>query len=639
MPGADLRLAKQKRRVVPPAVESVGDRVGDAGHLGFVPAESVDHGRRVREQFGPVELEMIGGEREVRAVLLQDMHEPMGKLEVTVSGALGLPQPLQERLVADAVQLARDRFDADVRAHGRIPLHRAFKSADHVEPRVPAERFVGLRPIGRHPACPPDLRVAAEPDRSNLARRNSELHVPVVFETEVEKHRIGDLLRDRRAGQKLAEMLDVSHEDSDAKLVADGVHARARDAILAEAAVGRAEARALASVKLEPTADEFLDLDARLEVTREKCAQTGHALDARGEQAGIGQLGEIGDRVGVAKRRCSDADHRADIGAEAVFVGPIVLSDRARVRPGAKEQRQKTALEEVGETRKRVVPFEKPIVRFFRRGQRQGPLRAEHAKEPGLEEHAPAWVDLRGLEVRVGEFKVGVLRDLDEFVRKPARLANARFGRVFPFEAPQNAEQIEAPGLGCKLRAEGHRRPLKPRRGGQRIISPRSTVRMIVWVKWLIAIYSAKKRARMAPSRKAPEPSNARPSSVSVISSPRAAAAPDAWRSRRTVGRVVRLRTPRIFASAAASERSANRTSVSRSALAPSSARSASPKWLRLKMLMRRQATSPVDGSSPLPSIEVSAGSSGLVGPATQVSSSSESSRKRRSAPLSPTGR
>ena len=41
-------------------------------------------------------------------------------------------------------------------------------------------------------------------------------------------------------------------------------------------------------------------------------------------------------------------------------------------------------------------------------------------------------------------------------------------------------------------------------------------------------------------------------------------------------------------------------------------------------MLMRRQATSPVDASSPLPSIEVSAGSSGVVGPPTQLSSSSD---------------
>src|ERR1700722_9342296 len=157
MPGADLRLAKQKRRVVPPAVESVGDRVGDAGHLGFVPAESVDHGRRVREQFGPVELEMIGGEREVRAVLLQDMHEPMGKLEVAVSGALGLPEPLQERLVADAVQLAGDRFDADVRAHGRIPyiaLSSRLTTWNRASRRNVSSLFAQLGDIQLvHPTC------------------------------------------------------------------------------------------------------------------------------------------------------------------------------------------------------------------------------------------------------------------------------------------------------------------------------------------------------------------------------------------------------------------------------------------------------------------------------------------------------
>ena len=75
---------------MPAAVEGVSDLVRDARHLGFVLAEAVDHCGRVREQLGAVELEMIGGEREIRAVLLQDMHEPMGELEVTISRALGL---------------------------------------------------------------------------------------------------------------------------------------------------------------------------------------------------------------------------------------------------------------------------------------------------------------------------------------------------------------------------------------------------------------------------------------------------------------------------------------------------------------------------------------------------------------------
>ena len=42
VPGADLRLAEEQRRVVPAAVEQVDDGVGDAGHLGLVLAEAVD---------------------------------------------------------------------------------------------------------------------------------------------------------------------------------------------------------------------------------------------------------------------------------------------------------------------------------------------------------------------------------------------------------------------------------------------------------------------------------------------------------------------------------------------------------------------------------------------------------------------
>ena len=47
MAGADLRLAEQQRRVVPAAVERVGDLVGDARHLGLVLAEAVDDCGRV----------------------------------------------------------------------------------------------------------------------------------------------------------------------------------------------------------------------------------------------------------------------------------------------------------------------------------------------------------------------------------------------------------------------------------------------------------------------------------------------------------------------------------------------------------------------------------------------------------------
>ena len=76
------------------------------------------------------------------------------------------------------------------------------------------------------------------------------------------------------------------------------------------------------------------------------------------------------------------------------------------------------------------------------------------------------------------------------------------------------------------------------------MISPRSGVRTTVWVKWLIATYSAKNRSRIAPRRNAPEPSKAFSSKTTVISSPRAAAAPSGCRRRRTIGLAMRFFSP-----------------------------------------------------------------------------------------------
>ena len=117
MAGADLRLAEQQRRIVPAAIERVRDLVGDARHLRLVLAEAVDDRRRIGEQFGAVQLEMVRRQGEIGAVLLQEVQHPMAELDVAIAGALGLPQRLDEGLVTDAVEFAGHQFDADVRAH------------------------------------------------------------------------------------------------------------------------------------------------------------------------------------------------------------------------------------------------------------------------------------------------------------------------------------------------------------------------------------------------------------------------------------------------------------------------------------------------------------------------------------------
>src|SRR5207248_3089209 len=147
-------------------------------------------------------------------------------------------------------------------------------------------------------------------------------------------------------------------------------------------------------------------------------------------------------------------------------------------------------------------------------------LRPEHAEESGLETNEAGRRDARHLDVRVGKFEIGILSEDDELVRETARLADPRLRGIFPFEPPQHGQEVEPPGLRMEFGAERHEIPLSPMRGGQRMISPRSGVRTTVWVKWLIATYSAKNRSRTAPRRNAPEPSKAFSSRTTVISSP-----------------------------------------------------------------------------------------------------------------------
>ena len=64
---------------------------------------------------------MIGGEGKIGAILLQQMQHPMAEFDVAIARALGLPQRLNKRFIADPVELARDRLDTDVCAHFPAP--------------------------------------------------------------------------------------------------------------------------------------------------------------------------------------------------------------------------------------------------------------------------------------------------------------------------------------------------------------------------------------------------------------------------------------------------------------------------------------------------------------------------------------
>ena len=125
---------------MPAPIERVSDLVGNAGHFRLVLAKPV-HGRhRVGDQLAAIDLVVIGGQREIGAILLRQMQHPMRKFDVAIAGAFGLPQGLDEGLVANAIQFAGNRLDADVCAHVSTPpgLGRPFfrQTAGDVEASV-----------------------------------------------------------------------------------------------------------------------------------------------------------------------------------------------------------------------------------------------------------------------------------------------------------------------------------------------------------------------------------------------------------------------------------------------------------------------------------------------------------------------
>ncbi len=269
--------------------------------------------------------------------------------------------------------------------------------------------------------------------------------------------------------------------DSDAELVADTVHARARDAIGAEAAVRLAQTRALARIQREPSADELFDFDARLQEARQKRAQPRGALDPRREQPGILQLGEIRDRVGVAERGRRRSRSSSRYRRETDLRG----ADRFARRGARRPMRGRTAPGTGAGRRRRNAQRR----RLFREASRR-PLRSSSAAARlagrtcrgscALRRMSPDGSMLAASTFEAGNSKYGFwpmvtnssaslraspMRGLPGFSRSSRRRTANRSNR-------QGSATSSARNVIGRLRS--------PIRGGQRMISPRSGVRTTV---------------------------------------------------------------------------------------------------------------------------------------------------------------
>ena len=126
--------------------------------------------------------------------------------------------------------------------------------------------------------------------------------------------------------------------------------------------------------------DELLDLGLDVEHPMDRRGKPRGRFRLRSQQAGKAELCGVRHSVQLLVRARADPDRRAEIGDEAVGVRPVVLRNRAGIRPGPKEQLNEAVVEQIEKPRERVVPGEYVVIGFFSGRQWQGALRPEQAE-------------------------------------------------------------------------------------------------------------------------------------------------------------------------------------------------------------------------------------------------------------------
>ena len=164
------------------------------------------------------------------------------------------------------------------------------------------------------------------------------------------------------------------------------------------------------------------------------------------DEPGKGKLGDVVEAVALAvRRRDADAGEGADIADEAVVVGPVVMGDRPRIRPGAEEELQEAVGEDVGEAREGRVAAVRPQIGLDGGVERQRALRPEEAEEARVElRDLPDAVSSNFDDVGGRKFDERVLPEIDDVLGDDRAVADARLLRRRALQLAQRREEIGA---------------------------------------------------------------------------------------------------------------------------------------------------------------------------------------------------
>lgn len=115
---------------------------------------------------------------------------------------------------------------------------------------------------------------------------------------------------------------------------------------------------------MHPVPDEFLNLHRHAEEVLKNVRQPFTVPDLANQRADVEELGQIRQRVPIAKRRRSEPEERADVSRKSILFRPVVVDVRLRLRPRAIEERQEAVVKNVDEpAERRIVFMSQPLTR------------------------------------------------------------------------------------------------------------------------------------------------------------------------------------------------------------------------------------------------------------------------------------
>jgi hypothetical protein len=249
-------------------------------------------------------------------------------------------------------------------------------------------QIVGGRvlPPAAEPARPAQSLTATERQLRDLVLFEEQASVPIKFEAEIRPDP-GDQLPERRtARQEALVLFESQRPEANPEFVLTVPHAAADDGASTERRPFRREKSPLPPAQRQPVANELLDVDGHAEKVLENVRQPFAVPDLPDQCAHVKQLGQVGQRVAIAKRRRRHSDERPDVDREAILLQAIPIDVRLRLSPGAVEEGEEPMMQDIEKPAEgRVARMLEALARVLREVNRERSVGAEETEEPDLE--------------------------------------------------------------------------------------------------------------------------------------------------------------------------------------------------------------------------------------------------------------